>query len=464
MILDDSLFGATKQADSATDYFNSRFWDAGDPRNLAGACGWSPLTEGLRVTLAVTVCLLFVRCGDIFFLSNTDNHKMGTLALCAYYMFQEMLYNWMPLMCLVAMAWGIALSILSPRLTGSDVDVDSPLGDASATLARSAGIDFSPSGPFFAPFWGFLDMWFAPDKLTDLQESSVFTPFAVWSYLLINLVLFINLLIAMFNRTYEDVISRSKEEMRFHSAQDLYRHFTMYPVPPPFNIPVLFIDFVVTQCLQWRRWRSLLRRVVSRRKRKSKRESEEPQERWKPFTLIQSVPPVLRHYPDNVGHISGAWPSAVSTRVQHIHQQQCPLACGTTTCRFQRQLSIPLLRSAPAYALLPFRRSSSIHVGSTITTDVVPPRCNTGEAAEIELQRAKERYFKKVKFDEWRSESRQHKRIEDLNKLVNDRFDKQEAAQTEVRSAHTHGPLGARVDEAPQKKATVATGRACPQL
>ena len=218
VILDDSLFGATKQADSATDYFNSRFWDAGDPRNLAGACGWSPLTEGLRVTLAVTVCLLFVRCGDIFFLSNTDNHKMGTLALCAYYMFQEMLYNWMPLMCLVAMAWGIALSILSPRLTGSDVDVDSPLGDASATLARSAGIDFSPSGPFFAPFWGFLYMWFAPDKLTDLQESSVFTPFAVWSYLLINLVLFINLLIAMFNRTYEDVISRSKEEMRFHYA------------------------------------------------------------------------------------------------------------------------------------------------------------------------------------------------------------------------------------------------------
>ena len=57
----------------------------------------------------------------------------------------------------------------------------------------------------------------------------------------------------------------------------------------------------------------------------------------------------------------------------------------------------------------------------------------TGEAAEIELQRAKERYFKKVRFDEWRSESRQYKRVDDLSKLVNDRFDQHEAAQGEVR-------------------------------
>ena len=59
----------------------------------------------------------------------------------------------------------------------------------------------------------------------------------------------------------------------------------------------------------------------------------------------------------------------------------------------------------------------------------------SGEAVEIEVQRAKERYYKKVKFDEWKSESQQYSQLEDLRKQMSDRFETQEASQAEVRGS-----------------------------
>ena len=62
-------------------------------------------------------------------------------------------------------------------------------------VETSLSLDLSTDGAFFAPFWGIFDMWYSPTDLRELKHASAFTPFFVWLYLLVSLVLFVNLLV-----------------------------------------------------------------------------------------------------------------------------------------------------------------------------------------------------------------------------------------------------------------------------
>ena len=77
--LDDQLFPGMRPNTARTpeDWFDSNFErSSGDQLQ---SCGWSPRIEVLRFLLAFLLCLLCLRCGEIFFLA--PDSKLGILTL-----------------------------------------------------------------------------------------------------------------------------------------------------------------------------------------------------------------------------------------------------------------------------------------------------------------------------------------------------------------------------------------------
>ena len=58
-------------------------------------------------------------------------------------------------------------------------------------------------------------------------------------------VVFINLLIAMFNQTYNQTIDNAEEEWMMQKVEKLYSYMWLYPVPAPLNLITLVYDLVV---------------------------------------------------------------------------------------------------------------------------------------------------------------------------------------------------------------------------
>lgn len=63
-------------------------------------------------------------------------------------------------------------------------------------------VDLSAGGAFFLPFWA-LYGFFEPGELAATPGSSSIAPLVLWVYLMVALVLFVNLLIAMFNKSFQ---------------------------------------------------------------------------------------------------------------------------------------------------------------------------------------------------------------------------------------------------------------------
>ena len=69
--------------------------------------------------------------------------------------------------------------------------------------------------------------------------SAIATPFFLWFYLLFALVLLINLLIAMFNSEYMEIMHNSDNEWKMSKVNKIYTYMAHYVVPVPFNLIVL---------------------------------------------------------------------------------------------------------------------------------------------------------------------------------------------------------------------------------
>ena len=66
-----------------------------------------------------------------------------------------------------------------------------------------AELDLSAGGPFWAPFWATFG-YYHPGELSGAPSGAFVAPLFMWVYLLVVLVLFVNLLIAMFNAKYKE--------------------------------------------------------------------------------------------------------------------------------------------------------------------------------------------------------------------------------------------------------------------
>ena len=77
--------------------------------------------------------------------------------------------------------------------------------------------DFSAGGPFFSPFWAIYG-YVEPGALAQGRGTALFAPAFMWLYLLLSLVLFVNLLIAIFNDTYASVQAEKSQIWKYALA------------------------------------------------------------------------------------------------------------------------------------------------------------------------------------------------------------------------------------------------------
>ena len=112
-------------------------------------------------------------------------------------MLKNMLATWLPPMFLVTTAFGVGLNLLAPDAP----QLSNPSTAMASTDAASSDftLNFAVDGTFWAPFWGIFDMYYDPHDIAAMESAAVLTPVFTWFYLLVALVLFVNLLIAMFN-------------------------------------------------------------------------------------------------------------------------------------------------------------------------------------------------------------------------------------------------------------------------
>jgi hypothetical protein len=73
-----------------------------------------------------------------------------------------------------------------------------------------------------------------------MDSAAIITPIFLWLYLLVALVLFVNLLIAMFNAEFTMMMEKADDNVRMAKSNQVEHYIRTYPVPPPFNVPAIF--------------------------------------------------------------------------------------------------------------------------------------------------------------------------------------------------------------------------------
>ena len=229
------LFGASGLRISLSDLPTDTNATVGIDKSINGCPYEHPQMEALRVLLAVSTILIAISCAEIFFI--TGRAKSGVLMLCAQAMCAEMVTTWLPPMLLVTCSFGLGLNILAPDyLESRETNTWSMF---HWSVSREFTLNLAVDGTFFAPFWGIFDMWYSPDALVNMHHGSLITPIFTWFYLLVSLVLFVNILIAMFNAKYAEVMTKADANHRMSSCTHLGAYIATYAVPPPFTIIAL---------------------------------------------------------------------------------------------------------------------------------------------------------------------------------------------------------------------------------
>jgi hypothetical protein len=192
-------------------------------------CEWSWELEFLRTFASGLILISTVRMMEVL----TFHKETGVLLVCVSKMIND-LYNWGRLMLLITSGFGLVMHMLAPeyRLDGSPGAWRPLLGWFNLDL------DISSSGPFWMTYWGLLG-FFEPGELSAAPGSAFLAPLALWSYLLIALVLFVNLLIAMFSKSYENVMAQADENWKMKRVLQVKSYITAHPFPPPFNLLTL---------------------------------------------------------------------------------------------------------------------------------------------------------------------------------------------------------------------------------
>lgn len=182
---------------------------------------------------------------------------MGVLKITAGSMLFTM-STWLPLVALLSLGWAIAMNVLAPyyQIEFSPGGLHLPF-DGGYTLDLSAG------GPFFAPFWaiyGFVE----PGALAGARGSAFLSPLFLWLFVGLSLILFVNLLIAMFNETYTSKMQQKDQEWKMSRVRLVRMYMVNPPMPAPFNLAYLVcIELLAAPLLR------LVRRGQQRRAKQS---------------------------------------------------------------------------------------------------------------------------------------------------------------------------------------------------
>lgn len=163
---------------------------------------------------------------------DSSSHDLSQMQVCAEKMISD-LAHWLPLMITVTIGAALGFNILAPNY-----HLDPAPGPFNPIPSLS--LDLATGGPFMATFWalfGFYD----PPSLAMGQRTTMMAPIFMWLYLMIAVVLFINLLIAMFSDSYSAISKNSdvtplRLEMCIPRARD---HYTGWLCLPPGGVKPL---------------------------------------------------------------------------------------------------------------------------------------------------------------------------------------------------------------------------------
>ncbi|KAL1520819.1 hypothetical protein AB1Y20_022381 [Prymnesium parvum] len=188
-------------------------------------CPWSIEMEILRTLLGLAIFLLLFRMLEFM----AFHYDIGVLMVCAECMISD-LAKWLPLMLTVTMGAALGFNILAPNYHLEDAP-------GPFHLIPSLSLDLSVGGPFMATFWalfGFYD----PAALALGQGTTMLAPLFMWVYLMISVILFVNLLIAMFSDSYSAISKNSDAEWWMSRVLKIKTYMALDPIPTPLNFPV----------------------------------------------------------------------------------------------------------------------------------------------------------------------------------------------------------------------------------
>ena len=198
-------------------------------------CGWTGWSEVLRTLLALAALTIAAQLLEVF----SMDERLGALIVCAMRMGSEF-FHWLPLVLTISFGTGVALNLLMPHF-------QSEHGPGAFRPFAPAELDLSASGPFWAPFWATFG-YYHPGEVSGSPSSAFVAPALMWFYLLGVLVLFVNLLIAMFNEQYRTVMDNAREVQKMINVRDVMVYLVQYPIPAPFNVIALVFDFPFMLC------------------------------------------------------------------------------------------------------------------------------------------------------------------------------------------------------------------------
>ena len=220
---------------------NHRYiWLSTSPDNAGfeGECPWSIELECLRAVLGVVAPLLMLRFTEFL----TMRADIGVLMVCTTRMLWTDLMPWVTFV-MVAVMFGssLSLSFLAPayQLEAGNGPFK-PFGGLSWGPTE---LDISPGGPFWVSIWGLFG-FYEPGEISSSTGASFFAPYALGFYMMLVAVVFVNLLIAMFNQTYNQTYDNADEEWKMKRVDKVYSFMRLYPVPAPLNLIALVYDLV----------------------------------------------------------------------------------------------------------------------------------------------------------------------------------------------------------------------------
>ena len=193
-------------------------------------CKWSWKLEAVRTFAASLMLISTFRMMEVL----TFHRDVGVLLVCVWEMIAD-LYNWAKPAMIITTGFGLVMHMLAPeyRLDGSP-GAWRPFRIGWLNL----DLDISSAGPFWMTAWGLLG-FFEPGELSAAPGSAFLAPVFLWFYLLIQLVLFVNLLIAMFSRSYAKIMAQADENWKMKRVVQVKSYITAHCCPPPFNIVTL---------------------------------------------------------------------------------------------------------------------------------------------------------------------------------------------------------------------------------
>ena len=192
-------------------------------------CPGSIEDELLRMLIGGPCIFLFMRLFELF----DYNKSFGVIQTCIGKMLHQMA-KWMVPMLFLDLAFSTAFSVMAPNYHAEN---------SGAPLRIMANLDLSTGGSFWLPFWGMYGI-VGPQEVGASDGCVLLAPFLLWFYLLIALVLFINLLIAMFNDTYVAITEKSEAQWKMMRVNKVKAYYARHPAPAPLIVPCLLLQLI----------------------------------------------------------------------------------------------------------------------------------------------------------------------------------------------------------------------------